>query len=45
MPNDAELLDLMLDWAPDERVRNRILSDNPRELYGFPTGSRRTDGG
>jgi D-galactarolactone isomerase len=29
------LLDLMLDWAPDEKTRNRILSDNPAKLYGF----------
>ena len=34
-PDDANLLDLMLDWAPDERVRNRILSGNPAQLYGF----------
>lgn len=35
VPDDALLLDLLLDWAPDERVRNRILADNPAELYGF----------
>ncbi len=35
MPDDEVLLDLMLDWAPDERTRNRILSDNPAKLYGF----------
>jgi D-galactarolactone isomerase len=35
MPDDANLLDLMLDWAPDERTRNRILSGNPAQLYGF----------
>lgn len=34
-PDDARLLDLLLDWAPDERVRRRILVDNPKELYGF----------
>lgn len=33
-PDDALLLDLLLDWAtPFER--QRILVDNPRELYGF----------
>jgi predicted TIM-barrel fold metal-dependent hydrolase len=37
MPNDGDLLDLMLDWVPDEKVRNRILADNARTLYGFPT--------
>ena len=36
MPDDADLLDLLLDWAPDEAVRTRILVDNPAELYGFP---------
>ena len=35
MPNDGDLLDLMLDWAPDEAVRNRILIDNPGRLYDF----------
>jgi len=34
-PDDANLLDLLLDWAPDESVRRRILVDNPAELYGF----------
>jgi D-galactarolactone isomerase len=35
-PDDALLFDLLLDWAPDEGVRNRILVDNPIVLYGFP---------
>lgn len=35
IPDDGRLLDLMLDWAPDEKTRNRILSDNPAKLYGF----------
>jgi D-galactarolactone isomerase len=34
-PNDAALLDLLLDWAPDEAVRKKILADNPAALYGF----------
>ena len=34
-PNDEELMDLLLDWAPDESVRRKILVDNPAELYGF----------
>lgn len=34
-PDDAMLLDLLLDWAPDDGVRKRILVDNPAELYGF----------
>lgn len=35
VPDDADLLDLLLDWAPDERVRRKILADNPARLYGF----------
>jgi D-galactarolactone isomerase len=35
-PDDAELLDLLFDWAPDEAVRQRILVENPAELYDFP---------
>ena len=34
-PDDAALLDLLLDWAPDEAVRKKILADNPAALYGF----------
>ncbi len=34
-PDDADLLDLLLEWAPDEVVRRKILSDNPAELYRF----------
>jgi 2-pyrone-4,6-dicarboxylate lactonase len=36
MPNDADLVDIMLDWVPDERVRTLIFADNPAECYGFP---------
>ena len=36
MPNDVGLLDMMLDWVPDEATRNQILVDNPAELFGFP---------
>ena len=34
-PDEADLLDVLLDWVDDETVRNRILADNPAELYGF----------
>jgi predicted TIM-barrel fold metal-dependent hydrolase len=34
-PDDAVLLDLLADWAPDERTRRRILVENPEALYGF----------
>ena len=39
LPDDAMLLDLLLDWAPDEAVRHRILVENPAELYGFAPSS------
>ena len=32
----SELLDLLAEWVPDEAVRNRILTDNPQKLFGFP---------
>ena len=35
VPDDAELLDLLLDWAPDDATRRKILVDNPAGLYGF----------
>lgn len=34
-PNDASIMDLLAMWAPDEKIRNRILVDNPAQLYGF----------
>ena len=34
-PDDAALMDLLADWAPDETTRRRLLVDNPAELYGF----------
>ena len=33
--DEAGLLDLLLDWAPDADVRKKILTDNPAALYGF----------
>ncbi|HEY4066415.1 MAG TPA: amidohydrolase family protein [Burkholderiaceae bacterium] len=36
MPNDGDLLNLLPQWVPDERLRNAILADNPARLYGFP---------
>ena len=35
MPDDGDLIDLLLDWAPEQAIRNRILADNPAKLYGF----------
>jgi len=38
-PNDAILIDLLSEWAPDEATRNRILVDNPATVYGFAKSS------
>ena len=38
MPNDGALLDLLADWVPDDSLRQRILVDNPAQLYGFANG-------
>lgn len=35
-PDDAALLDLLLDWVPEETVRRRILVDTPAALFDFP---------
>jgi predicted TIM-barrel fold metal-dependent hydrolase len=35
MPDDGHLLDLFNAWTPDEKLRRRILVDNPARLYGF----------
>ena len=35
-PNDADLFDLLAEWAPNEATRHRILVENPEALYGFP---------
>lgn len=34
-PQDAWMLDMLLDWVPDEKTRTKILVDNPAELYGY----------
>jgi 2-pyrone-4,6-dicarboxylate lactonase len=39
MPNVGDLLDLLVDWAPDSATRNAILTTNAWQLYGFPTSS------
>ena len=36
MVDDAKLLDMLLDWAPDETTRHRILVENPAEAYRWP---------
>lgn len=35
MPNDGDLLDMLLDFAPDEGTRRKILVDNPEGLFDF----------
>lgn len=35
MPDDGELVDLLSEVVPDERVRDRILVENPAELFRF----------
>jgi D-galactarolactone isomerase len=34
-PTNAAMLDILLDWVPDEAARNKVLVDNPARLYGF----------
>ncbi|MEI7670690.1 MAG: amidohydrolase family protein [Deltaproteobacteria bacterium] len=34
-PEEADCLDVLLDWVPDVAVRNAILADNPGLLYDF----------
>ncbi|HYG41351.1 MAG TPA: amidohydrolase family protein [Bordetella sp.] len=35
IPNDGDLLNLLLEWVPDKAQRDAILADNPARLYGF----------
>ena len=35
MPNDGELLDMLLDFAPDAAVQAKILAHNPSALFEF----------
>jgi D-galactarolactone isomerase len=35
VPDDADMLDLLQHWAPEEATRRRILVDNPAKLYGL----------
>ena len=34
-PDDIWMLDMLLDWVPDEATRKNVLVDNPARLYGF----------
>ena len=35
MPNDGDLVNMVLDFAPDEATRRKILADNPARLVDF----------
>ncbi len=35
MPDDGQLLDMVFEWVPAPESLNRILVDNPAQLYGF----------
>lgn len=35
MPDDGDLVDLVADFVPDEKTRDRILVENPTRLYDF----------
>jgi predicted TIM-barrel fold metal-dependent hydrolase len=35
MPDDGDLVDLLVDLIPDEATRQRVLVDNPAMLYDF----------
>jgi predicted TIM-barrel fold metal-dependent hydrolase len=35
MPDDGDLVDVLVDFAPDEKTRHRILVTNPERLYVF----------
>jgi predicted TIM-barrel fold metal-dependent hydrolase len=40
MPDDVILLNLMAQWAPDAKLRHRILVENPERFYGFDPSKR-----
>jgi predicted TIM-barrel fold metal-dependent hydrolase len=40
MPDDVALLNLLAAWAPDEKLRHRILVENPEKFYGFDPNTR-----
>jgi predicted TIM-barrel fold metal-dependent hydrolase len=40
MPDDVTLINLMKVWAPDEKLRHRILVENPEVFYGFDPKKR-----
>jgi predicted TIM-barrel fold metal-dependent hydrolase len=39
-PNEGDLLDLLVEIAPEEAMRKKILVDNPARLFRFPAPER-----
>jgi D-galactarolactone isomerase len=39
--DDAVLVDLLTQWAPDSRIRHRVLVENPQVLYRFDAAQRK----
>jgi D-galactarolactone isomerase len=39
-PDDVILLNLLAHWAPDAKLRHRILVENPEKFYGFDPAKR-----
>ena len=35
MPDDGDLVDLVVDLIPDEATRHQVLVTNPERLYDF----------
>jgi hypothetical protein len=40
MPNDGDLMNRLIDFAPDPATRNQILADNPATLFDSRVESR-----
>jgi predicted TIM-barrel fold metal-dependent hydrolase len=35
-PNDVDIMDALLEWLPDEDIRNKVLVTNPQICLKFP---------
>jgi len=35
IPNDGEIFDILFGWVEDEKIRRKILVENPEKLFGF----------
>jgi 2-pyrone-4,6-dicarboxylate lactonase len=45
MPDDGDLVDLIWDWVPDERDRQRVLVENPNEFYRLDRATKAVGAG